>query len=81
MVLNEQELNDLEEQIPELAAKAFKEAYLAALASGSTVLMSEAGNLVEIFPDGRRKIIKPLHPSTPVIRGQKFELKSSNGSE
>jgi hypothetical protein len=65
----------LEEHIPELAEIAFKQAYWAALASGSSVLMSEKGNLVEVFPDGKRKIIKKLPPSTPVTRGQIMELK------
>jgi hypothetical protein len=75
MSLSEKELDYLESHIPELAAVAFKQAYWAALATGSSVLMSENGNLVEIFPDGTRKIIKPLPPATPVIPGQKFELK------
>ena len=75
MELNEKEIDYLEEHIPELAEIAFKQAYWAALASGSTVLMSENGNLVEIFPDGKRKIIKPLPPSTPVVPGQKLELR------
>ncbi len=74
MGLNEKELDYLEEHIPELAEVAFKQAYWAALASGSTVLMSEDGNLVEIFPDGKRKTIKPLPPSTAVTPGQKLEF-------
>ncbi len=72
MDLKEKELLYLEEHIPELAEAAFKQAYWAALASGSSVLMSEKGNLVEIFPDGHRKVLKPLPPSTPVIPGQKL---------
>lgn len=72
MELKEKELLYLEEHIPELAEAAFKQAYWAALSSGSTVLMSENGNLVEIFPDGTRKVIKPLPPSTPVTRGQRL---------
>lgn len=75
MELNEEELDYLEEHIPELAEIAFKQAYWAALASGSTVLMSENGNLVEVFPDGKRRVIKPLPPSTPVTPGQKLELR------
>ena len=74
MGLSEKELDYLEEHIPELAEAAFKQAYWAALASGSTVLISENGNLVEVFPDGARKVIKPLPPSTPVAIGQKLEL-------
>ncbi len=78
MALNEKELDYLEEHIPELAKVAFRQAFWAALASGSTVLMREGDNLVEIFPDGRRKIIKPLPPLPPltsIIPGQKIELK------
>jgi hypothetical protein len=75
MGLNEEALNYLEEHIPELAQAAFKQAYWAALASGSSVLMSEGGNLVEVFPDGKRKFIKHLPAPTPVIIGQKLEMR------
>jgi hypothetical protein len=44
MKLNEKELDYLEEHIPELAEAAFKQAYWAALASGSSVLVSEDGS-------------------------------------
>lgn len=75
MKLNEKELNYLEEHIPELAEAALKQAYWAALASGSTVLMSENGNLVEVFPDGKRRIIKPLPSPTRVTPGQKLQCR------
>ena len=74
MTLSEDAINYLEEHIPELAKATFTQAYWAALASGSSVLMSENGNLVEIFPDGKRKIIKPLPPSTKVTIGQILEI-------
>ena len=75
MKLSEEELDFLETQIPDLAEAAFKQAYWAALSSGSSVLVSEGGYLVEVFPNGHKKIIKPLPPSIPVKRGQKFQLK------
>jgi hypothetical protein len=75
MKLNEKELDYLEEHIPELAEAAFKQAYWAALASGSSVLVSEDGYLVEKFPDGRKAIIKALPPSLSVRVGQKLEFK------
>lgn len=75
MALSEKAMSFLEEHIPELAEAAFKQAYLAALASGSSVLISENGNLVEIFPDGTKKFIKKLPPSTPVTPGQRFILR------
>ncbi len=74
MALSEEAMCFLEEHIPELADIAFKEAYWSALASGSSVLISENGNLVEVFPDGKQKIIKRLPPSVSVTRGQKLEI-------
>ncbi len=73
MALSEEAMSFLEEHIPELADIAFKQAYWAALASGSSVLISENGNLVEVFPDGKHRFIKHLPPSISVIRGQKLE--------
>lgn len=75
MALSEEAMCFLEEHIPELATVAFKQAYWAALASGSSVLISENGNLVEVFPNGKQKFIKRLPPSIPVTRGQKLEMK------
>ena len=74
MALSEEAMRFLEEHIPELADAAFKQAYWAALASGSSVLISEKGSLMEVFPDGKRKFIKQLAPSTPVTRGQRLEI-------
>jgi hypothetical protein len=74
MALSEEAISFLEEHIPELAELAFKQAYGAALASGSSVLVSKNGNLIEVFPDGKHKFIKQLPPATPVIRGQRVEI-------
>jgi len=76
MALNEQAISFLEEHIPELASVAFKQAYWTALASGSSVLISENGDLIEVFPDGKQKFIKHLPPATSVICGQKLERTS-----
>lgn len=73
-MLSEEAMRFLEEQIPELAAGAFKQAYLAALASGSSVLINDGGNLVEIFPDGTKKFIKKLPPPVTTTPGQKLRF-------
>ncbi|MFV0339258.1 MAG: hypothetical protein ACK5MA_01310 [Parachlamydiaceae bacterium] len=75
MELSEKELDYLEKHIPELAEVAFKEAYWKALASGSSVLISENGKLIEVFPDGKRKFRKKLSSWTPVVPGKKFEIR------
>ena len=72
-IMNEKVILFLEEHIPELASAAVKQAYWQALASGSSVRQRENDNLVEVFPDGSRKIMKLLPPQTPVLRGQRLE--------
>jgi hypothetical protein len=74
MTLSEEAMSYLEEHIPELANIAFKQAYWTALASGSSVLISKNGDLVEVFPDGKHKFIKHLAPAIRVTPGQKLEI-------
>lgn len=74
MSMTEESMRYLEEHIPILADAAVKQAYWQALATGSSVLVSEEDALVEIFPDGTRKVLKQLEPQTSVISGQRLEL-------
>ena len=74
MNMTEESMRFLEEHIPILADAAVKQAYWQALATGSSVLVSEEGALVEIFPDGTRKVLKQLEPQTAVTVGQRLEL-------
>lgn len=60
MTLNDKTLDYLEEHLPELMATATKQAYWQTLASGQSVLIAEAGKLMEVFPDGTRKFIKDI---------------------
>lgn len=62
MIEKEKVIDYLEQQIPELAAAATKIAYWQALASGSSVLISENGGIVQISPDGSRKIVQETEP-------------------
>ena len=74
MNMTEESMRFLEEHIPDLADAAVKQAYWQALATGSSVLVSEEGALVEIFPDGTRKVLKQLEPQTSCTVGQRLEL-------
>lgn len=56
----ENELDYLETLILSLAEGAFKKAYVDALSSGSSVLEAIDGKIIEIFPDGTQKFIKPI---------------------
>lgn len=76
MALDEKSMTYLEQQIPELADVAIKQAYWHALASGSSVLVAENGILLEVFPDGTQKIIRHLMPSTPITADQKLIIRS-----
>jgi hypothetical protein len=60
MKLTEKELDFLEEQIPAMTEQATQTAYYTALANGHSVVIAEGGHLVEVYPDGTRKIRKKL---------------------
>ncbi len=71
--MNEKTLRHLEESIPELAEAAVTQAYWQALAAGLPVLKTENGMLVEVHPDGTKKIIKKLSPPIAVVKGIKLK--------
>ncbi len=73
--MNEKMLRYLEESIPELAEAAVTQAYWQALAAGHSVLTAENGMLIEVYPDGIRKIIKKLAPPIPIEKGLKLQIK------
>lgn len=74
MSLSEESMRFLEEQIPELAEAAIRQAYWDALNSGSSVLEYENGALIEVFPDGTRKTLKRLPQQGTVTPGQTFKI-------
>lgn len=67
-MLTEKEITFLEEQIPYLAETATKQAYWRCLAEGDKVMIAENGKLIEVSPDGSRKIIKEIEKPIPVIQ-------------
>lgn len=62
--ISEQVLDHLETAIPELARAATSKAYWDALASGSSVLICEDELLIEVFPDGSKRLIGPANRPT-----------------
>lgn len=72
---NEKVIDYLEQQIPELAAAATKIAYRQALASGSSVLISKNGEIVEVFPDGTRKFVRKIEPGIKIKKGTIIKIK------
>lgn len=63
----------LEAQIPELAESATKQAYLRTLAAGHSVLERRNDRIVEVFPDGKEKLVKKVPPPIAVTI-KKLEL-------
>lgn len=71
MTEHDEDIEFLEEHIPELAEAAVTQAYWQALASGNSVLESENGVIYEVFPDGTRKLVKTGEPPVTVEKGAK----------
>ncbi len=67
-MLTEKEITFLEEQIPYLAETATKQAYWRSLAEGDKVMIAENGKLIEVSPDGSRKIIKEIEKPIAVVQ-------------
>ena len=70
MKMSEKAMRFQEELIPTLAEGAFKQAFLQALASGSSVLECKNGVLFEVQPDGTEIVLEKLTPPTKFRKGQ-----------
>lgn len=75
MVNNEKAIDHLEAHIPELAEAAVKQAYWQALASGSSVMISDNGVIKEVFPDGTSKVIERHAPFVKTEKGKIIKIK------
>lgn len=65
----------LEEHIPRLAKNATALAFRRALTSGNKVLIAEAGELVEVLPNGSRRAVRKLEPPAKMRKGQVIRIK------
>lgn len=71
----EEIMHALEDEIPALAVTATSKAYQQALASGSTVLVSDKGGIWEVFPNGTRQFVKKVPARVSVTEGETFSLR------
>lgn len=62
----EKELDFLEKHIPNLANSAIQKAYLDTLSQGGSVVEAINGELVEIYPDGTKVVLKTLEKEIEV---------------
>jgi hypothetical protein len=68
----ENNIEELERRFPTLAGAAFAAARARVLAAGLSVLESDQGRLYEVFPDGRRVLVKIIEAPMPNIPGRRI---------
>lgn len=73
--MSDQEIQTLESEFAALSGSAFAEAREKVLKSGQSVLQSEDGVIYEVFPDGRRVVVKKIEPPTKVAGGKVFTIR------
>jgi hypothetical protein len=71
----ESEIQKLESQLPPLSGIAFAAARERVLASGQSVLQSEDGVVYEVFPDGRRVVVKQIEKPSSVTQGSMITIR------
>lgn len=69
----EEVLDYLEQQIPEMAEIAIRQAYWQTLMSGDSVLIADNGQILEVKPDGTRTLVKTIE-KPKVIREKYFRI-------
>lgn len=75
MADQENQIEILENEFPAASGRAFAAARQQTLASGQSVLQSEQGNIFEVFPDGRRVLVKKIDPPSSDVPGRKINIR------
>ncbi|GAA5121405.1 hypothetical protein JIN84_00640 [Luteolibacter yonseiensis] len=73
--MSDEQIQQLEDHFPSLSGQAFAAARDKVRAAGQTVLQSEEGMLVKLFPDGRKEVVKQLDPPVRVKLGEKLIIR------
>ena len=73
--MDDRNLQVLENQLPNASGQAFAAARQRVLASGQSVLQTEAGFILRVFPDGRKEVVKSIEPPTPVTPGTVYIIR------
>ncbi len=67
--MSDADLQVLESQLPAVSGQAFDAAREQVLDSGESVLQSEGGFVVRVYPDGRKEVVKQIEPPIRVKSG------------
>ncbi|MBK8038549.1 MAG: hypothetical protein IPK22_15680 [Verrucomicrobiaceae bacterium] len=73
--MSDTDIQALESQFPAVSGQAFAAARQQVLASGQSVLQSEGGFVVRVYPDGRKDVVKPIEPPIRVKSGTIYTLR------
>jgi len=73
--MSDEDIQELENQLPPISGQAFAQARQRALSFGLSVLETEDGFIYEVFPDGRKQIVKQIEPPVYVEPGSKFTIR------
>jgi hypothetical protein len=71
----EKEIEALENNFPAVSGSAFAAARERTLSAGHSILESENGGLYEVFPDGRRILVKKIASPKPVAPGSVITIR------
>ena len=71
---DERQIEQLERDFPAASGMAFAKAYDQAIQVGLSVLVSKNGAIYEVFPDGRRELVKKIAPPIPTQPGLKIKF-------
>jgi hypothetical protein len=73
--MSDQDIQQLESEFPAMSGVVFAAARERVLASGQSVLQSQDGVIYEVFPDGRKVVVKTIEPPMSVIPGSIFTIR------
>ncbi|MCX6856119.1 MAG: hypothetical protein NTV80_14560 [Verrucomicrobia bacterium] len=73
--MSDHDIQLLESQFPAVSGQAFADARERVLASGQSVLQSEGGFVIRVFPDGRKEVVKQIEPPTRVKSGTIYTIR------
>jgi len=73
--MSDPDIQVLESQFPAVSGQAFAAARQQVLASGQSILQSEGGFVVRVYPDGRKEVVTELEPPPRVKSGTIYTLR------
>ena len=72
--MSDLDIQQLESPFPAISGSAFAAARDQVLASGQSLIQPHDGVICEVFPDGSKRLVKPIEPPTQFVAGQNFTL-------